>query len=61
MNILIQRVIFMRICKNLLYFIIAVFLIGLGIGIFLGKIFSFFIFAIAIGSIALGVYLIIAS
>lgn len=51
----------MRICKNLLYFIIAVFLIGLGIGIFLGKIFSFFIFAIAIGSIALGVYLIIAS
>ncbi len=51
----------MKICKNLINFIIAIFLIGLGMGIFLGKVFGFFIFAIAVGSIALGIYIIFAS
>lgn len=50
----------MKVCKNLLNSLIAIFLIGLGIGIFLGKIFGIFIFAIAAGAIALGIYIAIS-
>lgn len=55
----ILQVIFMKLCRNILFFIIAVSLIATGIGIILGKLFGVAIYFVAIAFIGIGIFLLV--